>query len=87
MVVIALIDVKDCNNQLILVLNKFLKQLDVIRVSKVVSCEHVDLIHQVLLPLWQRTLRSLNVSAKGLREWRQFVGELNIGDHSVDVSV
>ncbi len=52
MVVIALIDVKDCDDQLILVLNKFLKQLDVIRVSKVISSEHIDLIHQVLLPLW-----------------------------------
>ena len=50
MVVVTLIDIKDCYNQLILILDKFLEQLDVIRVSKVVPGEHVDLIHQVLLP-------------------------------------
>ena len=66
MVVIALIDIKHGQNQLVLILDQLLKQLDVIRIPEMIPCQHIDLIHQVLLALRQRTLGSLHVGAESL---------------------
>ena len=49
------------HDECIFVLDKFLEELDVVWVSKVVLSETVDVIHQLMLTLWQGTLWTLMV--------------------------
>ena len=86
-VVVALVDVKHSQNQLVFVLNQLLQQLNVIRVSESIASQQVHLVHQVLLPLGQWALWPLEVRTEGLRERGQLVGQLNVCDQSVDVDI
>jgi hypothetical protein len=61
MVAIALKHFKSWHNKCIFFLYELLEQFDIIGVSEVVLCEAIDIIHQFVLALWQRTLRTLVV--------------------------
>ena len=87
MIIVAFVDIENRQNQLVFILDQLLKKLYIIRISEIEASQHVHLIHQVLLPLWQRALRPLEVGAERLREWGQLVGEFDISDHPVDVGV
>ena len=65
-VIVTLIDIKDCQDIVIFILDELLEELDIVWISEVVTGKHVDLVHQVLFALWQGTLRSLEVSTEGL---------------------
>ena len=48
-------------------MDEFLKDLDILSILEVISRQHIDLVHEILLPLWHRALRSLQILAKCLR--------------------
>ena len=66
MIVVAFVDLKDRQNEFILVLNQLLQELYVIRVSEVIPGKHVNLVHEILLTLRQRRLRTLQIGTQSL---------------------
>ena len=56
-------------------MNQLLKQLNVVRISKVISSQTVYVGHQLLFPLWKRALWSLTIRAQLLSKSSQFETE------------
>ena len=53
--------VESGQNKFVFILNKFLKQLDIIWISEMVACKTVDVIDEFLLAFWKWTLWSFKV--------------------------
>ena len=87
MIIVALVDIENGQNHLVLVLDQLVEQLHVIGVLEVVTSKHIHLVHQILLSLWQWALRPLEIGAEGLRQRSQFERELNICYDAIDVCV
>lgn len=51
MVVVTFVDIKHSNDKLVFVMDEFLQKLDIVRISEVIPCQHINLVHQVLLSL------------------------------------